>query len=105
MMRILLPCLLISVLAGCASSDPFAPTSGNDLHICDNHEQMVLSLSDNGHYAGLVVHGKNIHLPRIESDADAAVFENEIYTLYYEDGAAVLERDGTPYVTGCVRES
>jgi hypothetical protein len=97
----LMTCTCLIIITSCASSDPMSPTSGNDLHVSDNNEQMVLSLSHNGGYAGIVAHGKNIHLQRIESDADAAVFENEIYTLYYETGVAVLERDGTPYLVGC----
>jgi hypothetical protein len=91
------------LLTACSTPDPMSPTSGNDLHLCDNNEQVIISLSDKGDYAGLVAHGKNIILPRIESEADAAVFENEIYTLYYEMGTGVLERDGTPYLVGCTK--
>lgn len=89
-------------LGACATHNPFEPKSApNQLFQCAGGHQMIVALRDKGQNAAISFEGRNLSLVRIDENVDADVFTNNIYTLYLDDGNAVLEREGTPFYTGC----
>ena len=62
---------------------------------------MVISVADRSERALVQYEGRTITLERIPNDYGDA-FTNNILTLYMnDDGGAVLEREGSPLLTGC----
>ena len=62
---------------------------------------MVISVADRSERALVQYEGRTITLERIPNDYGDA-FTNNIFTLYMNDnGQAVLEREGSPLLTGC----
>lgn len=96
----ILPILSIIILSACASTDHFNPTVPNNLFMCDYARQLTISIGDRSNEALILFEGKNIALKRIETNEGLA-FTNNIYTLYYDDNLAVLEREGVPILTNC----
>ncbi len=95
------PLLALAALCACASSDPFAPLAPNNLYTCDQARQMVISVADRSERALVQYEGRTITLERIPNPYGDA-FTNNIFTLYMnDDGQAVLEREGSPLLTGC----
>tara|TARA_B100001146_G_C15937142_1_gene329730 strand:+ start:94 stop:429 length:336 start_codon:yes stop_codon:yes gene_type:complete len=95
------PFLALAALCACASSDPFAPLAPNNLYVCDQARQMVISVADRSERALVQYQGRTISLERIPNDYGDA-FTNNIFTLYInDDGQAVLEREGAPLLTNC----
>lgn len=94
-----LPVLL--ALCACASANPFEPAAPNNLYLCDQARQMVVSAADLSDSALVQYEGRTITLTRIPNSYGDA-FTNNIFTLYMnDDGQAVLEREGAPLLTGC----
>ena len=91
-------CLLF--LNACASKNAFKPTVPNHLFLCDGARQITISIADMSDEALIQYEGRNIALRRIDASQGQA-FTNNIYTLYYDDGLAVLEREGVPILTSC----
>lgn len=96
----LLTFLSLIALNACASADHFNPTVPNDLYFCDNARQVTISIGDMAQEALIQFEGRNIALERTEANTGIA-FTNNIHTLYYNDGLAVLEREGVPILTNC----
>lgn len=90
----------LGLLGACASADHFNPTAPNDLYFCDNARQVTISIGDMAKEALIQFEGRNIALQRVETNQGIA-FTNNIHTLYYDDGLAVLEREGVPILTNC----
>lgn len=91
---------MLLVLNACASADHFNPTVPNQLYTCDGARQITISIGDMAREALIQYEGRNITLERIDANQGQA-FTNNIFTLYYDDGLAVLEREGVPVLTGC----
>lgn len=91
----------LCILSACASVDHFKPTSvPSDLYTCDGARQITISIGDMAQEALIQFQGSNIPLKRTDSNSGIA-FTNNIYTLFYNDGLAVLEREGVPILTNC----
>lgn len=95
------PLLVLLALCACASANPFEPAAPNNLYICDQARQMVVSAADLSDRALVQYEGRTITLTRIPNTYGDA-FTNNIFTLYMNnDGQAVLEREEAPLLTGC----
>lgn len=94
-----IPLALCIGLAACAHKDAFDPVSSNNLYQCDQGQQMILSLADYGDIASMRFSGKSVSLKRAKKGDN--IFANSFYTLHIRDEYAVLEREGTPLLTGC----
>lgn len=95
------PLLPLSALCACVGANPFEPIAPNNLYICDQARQMVVSAADRSNLALVQYQGRTLTLQRIPSDYGDA-FTNNIFTLYINDERqAVLEREGAPLLTDC----
>lgn len=92
---------LTLIISACASHDPFKPLAASDLYFCDHNRQIILSIRDKAEVAAFSYAGKTYMLDRAEKNVDAETFSDGVYTLYYDDGEAAIEKDGIPLLSGC----
>ena len=98
--RYILPALMVSLVSGCASSNPFSPKAPNNLYGCDQARQIIISTADISDTALIQYEGRTITLKRI-NNAYSDAFTNNIFTLYMDDDLAALEREGAPILSNC----
>lgn len=91
--------MLINIQA-CNTHNPLHSVVPNNLYNCDNARQLTISIGDMNRLAVIQYEGRDIALEKIPA-ARGLAFSNNIFTLFFDDKRAVLEREGVPILTGC----